>query len=208
MLEHMARWHGLRGEPERAAVCAAALDEARRSFRAGALPRAMLDRSVAVLRAQGGERTGVVGDPDSRDRIRVQLFHEVNDPKGRDLAALDLTEAALVALTGALESLPGSHRPREDDLLQAAFALGTLFARWVVARRQTRPEALLVEMTKALEVAKTLDPDERADLVSVVLPALAAFVGEVCEQCPVSCLTRPKADVADAFFAAEHPAFA
>jgi hypothetical protein len=62
-------------------------------------------------------------------------------------------------------------------------------------------------MAKALGERTSLAAVERAEVVGDVLPALATFVGEVCEQCRVGCLTRPKADVADAFFAAEHPAF-
>jgi hypothetical protein len=207
MLAHMARWHALRGEAGPAGVCAAARAEAEASFHTGALPRAMLDRGVQVLQAHAGERTGVVGDPDARDRIRVELFHDVNEPKGKDLAALDPTEAALVALTSALDELPGSRRPREESLLHAAFAVGCAFARWVLARRRSGPEPLLEEMGQSLVEILALTPPERDAVVGLVLPALATFVGEVCDQCPVGCLNRPKADVADAFFAVKHPAF-
>ncbi len=207
MLAHMARWHGLRGEADRAAICAAASDEAQRSFRGGAVPRVMLERSVEVLRTQVGNRTGVVGDPEARHRIRVQLFLDVNDPKGKDLAALDLTEAALFALTDALEALPGSRRPREDDVLHAAGALATLFVGRVLSRRRMQPETLVADMENALAGVTALGPQERSAAVAHVLPALATFIGEVCEQCPVACLTRPKADAADAFFSEKHPAF-
>ncbi len=168
----------------------------------------MLDRSVENRsRAHAATRVGVIGDPEARDRIRLELFLDVNDPKGRDLAALDLTEAALFALTDAIDALPGSRRPREDDLLRASGAVASLFVRWVISRRQRAPDALVAEMEKALAPIAALSPGERTALVGQVLPALATFVAEVCEQCPVACLTHPKADAADAFFADEHPAF-
>jgi hypothetical protein len=207
MLDHMARWHALRGELDRAATGAASAAEVRRSFPTCAVPRVMLERSVEVLRAQEGGRTGVVGDPAVRDRIRLELFQDVSDPKGRDLAVLDFTEAALAALDSAFEALPGSRRPRESDLLRAAHALATTFVRWVLSRRRARPEALLGDLTKSLGELTGLDAEERAGVVSVVLPALVTFVGEVCERCPVACLTRPKATLTDTFFAPEHPAF-
>ena len=167
----------------------------------------MLERSAEKVRAATAKRVGVVGDPEARQRIRMELFVDVNDPKGKDLAALDLTEAALFSLTDAIEALPGSHRPREDDLLQAAGAVATLFVRWVISRRQRAADALVGDMEKALEPVTDLSAVERSALVAQVLPAMATFVGEVCEHCPVACLTRPRADAAEAFFAEKHPAF-
>ena len=207
MLPHMARWHALRGEAERAAICTSACAELKKSFRKSAVPRVMLERSIEKLRAHAAAKVGVVGDPEARQRIRMELFLDVNDPKGRDLAALDLTEAALFALTDAIEALPGSRRPREDDLLQAAGAVATLFVRWVLARRQRAPDALVGDMEKALSPVTALSPAERSALVAKVLPAMATFVAEVCEHCPIACLTHPKADAAEAFFAEGHPAF-
>jgi hypothetical protein len=160
-----------------------------------------------VLRAQDGKRVGVIGDPDTRDQIRLELFQGVEEPKGRDLAGLDFAEAAFDVLGVALEALPGSRRPRADDLLRAAGALGAAFVRHVLARHPPPTEALVEAMSKALGEATRLDPDERAVVVRTVLPALVIFVDEVCGRCPVACLSRPKAGVADAFFSREHPAF-
>jgi hypothetical protein len=207
MLAHMARWHALRGEQRWAEICAASRAEVERSFRASAVARAMVERSADVLRATPEHRTAVVGDPEARDRIRLELFVDVNHPKGRDLAVLDFTEAALVALTDALERLPGSLRPREDDLLRTAFAMAGIFTRWMIVRRRGDPEALYAEMEKPLSQTTSLDAEARKGVVSIVLPALASFVGEVCERCPVSCLTRPKVGMAEAFFSDKHPAF-
>jgi hypothetical protein len=207
MLAHMARWHALRGDRRFAEICAASRAEVERSFHASAVARAMVERSYDVLRATRDQRTAVVGDPETRDRIRLELFVDINHPKGRDLAVLDLTEAALVALTDSVERLPGSIRPRDDDLFHMAFAMATVFARWMIARRRGDPDALFKEMERPLERSTKLGAEVRGGVVSMVLPALASFVGEVCERCPVSCLTRPKADVADAFFSPRHPAF-
>jgi hypothetical protein len=207
MLPHMARWHALRGEADRAAICRTAFADMTKSFRKAAVPRVMLERSIQKLHAHAATKVGVVGDPDARQRIRMGLFLDVNDPKGRDLAALDLTEAALFAVTDAIEALPGSRRPREDDVLHASGAVANLFVRWVLSRRQRAPDALVGDMEKAVEPLAALTAAERSALVAKVLPAMATFVAEVCERCPVACLTHPKADAAAAFFAETHPAF-
>ncbi len=206
MLDHMARWHGLAGEQILAAICATSAREARESFQTCAVVRAMLDRSLDVL-AKQGEKTGRVGDPDTREHIRLAFFPDVDTPEGRDLAGLDFTEAAIEALETALEVLPGSRRPRADELMRGAFAIGTLFARYVIARRKAKPEALVEQMSRALGEVTRLDAEERKMAIGSALPALAIFVEEVCGACPVACLKRPGADVADAFFATEHPAF-
>ncbi len=206
MLDHMARWHLLNDEPERAAICATAAREARGGLRSCALARAMLERSIEALARPGG-RTGRVGDPDTREHIRLEFFPDADAPEGRDLAVLDFTEAAIEALEAAVEVLPGSHRPRADELIRGAHAIGTIFARYVIARRKARPGALVQQMSRALGEVTRLDPEEREMAVATVLPALAVFVDEICGRCPVACLARPRADVSDAFFADEHPAF-
>jgi len=131
----------------------------------------------------------------------------VDAPEGRDLAGLDFTEAAIEALEAALEVLPGSRRPRADELTRGAHAIGTIFARYMISRRKSRPEALVQKMRHALGEVTRLGREEREMAVATVLPALAVFVDEVCGRCPVACLTQPKVDVTEAFFADEHPAF-
>src|SRR5262249_1265731 len=85
MLAHMARWHALRGEQRWAEICAASRAEVERSFRTSAVARAMVERSAEVLRATPEHRTAIVGDPEARGRIRLELFVDIDHPKGRDL---------------------------------------------------------------------------------------------------------------------------
>jgi stage V sporulation protein SpoVS len=207
MLEHMARWHTLRGEADRAAVCARSAAEVAQGFAKSAVARAMLDRTVVNLSALPAAPVGIVGDPETRQRIRLEVFLDVDRPKGRDLAVLDLAEAALVALIHGVDALPGSHRPREEDLLRAAADLATLFTRWALSRRGQAPEVVAADMEKVLARFPMVTAGDRGILVARVLAALGSFVTEVCEKCRVSCLTRPRADVADAFFSPEHPGF-
>ena len=42
--------------------------------------------------------------------------------------------------------------------------------------------------------------------MGTVLSDLDTFVEQICGRCPVACLERPAAQVADAFHAPEHPA--
>jgi hypothetical protein len=208
MLRHMAIWHALRGEVDRAALCSAAGVEAEDRFAEGALPRAMLERSIKALKAlvNEDEERGI-GDPAVRGRLRLDFFRSIEAPLGRDLAALDFCEVAYVALEASMSLLPGSLRPRDSDMAAAAFELGRLFAGAVLATRQRSVAGLPGAMEEALQAATRVDRAAAGTAIRGVLRALGAFVGQVCPACPVACLERPKADVTEAFFAPTHPAW-
>jgi hypothetical protein len=204
MLEHMASWHALRGESELASLCAAAAHEAEQEIFHGALPRAMLERSLEALAHD--ETEGRIGNPSVRGRLRLEFFQEIEAPKGHDLATLDFCEAAYVALDGALSLLPASRRPRDGDTATAAFRLAVLFAAEVFSANRRPLVQLLELMEEALHAITRLDRGDCGSAVRAALNGLGAFVEQVCGRCPVACLHKPRSDMAEAFFSAEHPA--
>ena len=148
---------------------------------------------------------GSYGDAVLRQHLKALFFQKVSVPRGRDLARLDLTEAALVSLDAIFDSLPGESRPREDERYSTAFALGKTFADFMLSGQDKPVEYLARRMTSAIRKSSRLDWDQRHQVVAMILPLLGSFLEEVCGQCPVSCLERPKSKVEDIFFSPTHP---
>jgi hypothetical protein len=203
MARHMARWHELNGEPEAASLCARLARATEENFAASPLVRVMLERGLKWLEeTQADSRPMSFGDPGLRQRLKATFFAEVRAPKGRDLARLDLTEAAYVALDDAVLDLPGHRRPRDEQLMEMAFALGRTYVNGLLSNKPD-PEARLLG---ALAKACHLERDECALLLAFVLPALQSFRDAVCMRCPVACFAKPRRGAAEAFFSPEHPA--
>ncbi|GMV43201.1 MAG: hypothetical protein AMXMBFR64_49170 [Myxococcales bacterium] len=207
MARHMARWHGWREEPLESALCAAAACEAETTFRRSALVTALLERSAPKVTGKLHGLVLALADPSARQHLKVLFFRDVQTPRGHHLAQLDMTEAAFLSLDKAFDALPGERRPREDARNAAAHGIGSLFADFVI-RSADGPqpvEPLTAEMAEVLTTQCRLLPDETDQILPFVVASLGTFVSTVCPTCPVSCLTRPHADVADTFFAPVHP---
>jgi len=203
MARHMARWHALAGDPARARLCARLARATEENFATSPLVRVMLERGLRWLDETEAEPEPMsFGDPGLRQRLKATFFADVRAPKGRDLARLDLTEAAYVALDDAVLDLPGHRRPRDEQLMEMAFAVGRAFVADLLSEKPDRQERLL----RALTRASRLERAECQQLLAFVLPALLAFVEGVCNLCPVGCLKKPRRSVANAFFSPEHPA--
>lgn len=207
MAGHMARWHAWRGEDEESALCAALADEAARDLRRSTLVAAMLERSASLV---SGKRRGVVvalADPTARQHLKAQFFRDVLEPTGRDLARLDMTEAAFLSLDQILESLPGERRPREEQRHAAAFALGSTFAEFVFKGADgPQPIGPLAErMLEQIIEHCRLEPDDAERVMPYVMASLGGFVSTVCAACPVSCVVRPTEELPDVFFGSHHP---
>jgi hypothetical protein len=205
MAAHMARWHQAKGEPELAAVCAAAGRATEEDFARSPLVLAMLERSLVSAdeeRSGGPELDRLM----LRQHLKGLFFGHISAPRGRDLARLDFTEAALVFHEEAVRGLPGERRPREHERTTAAFAIGKLFADFLIAGARWSIERVIDDMHQALQTYCQLEEPECRRVVAVVLPALGDFIEQHCASCPVACLDRPSADVAEAFFAPHHPA--
>jgi len=204
MAGHMARWHAWRGEAAEASLCAALARVTEQAFGASPLVTAMLERSIVPA----GEEPLADASVDRamlRQHLKGLFFQHVCSPKGRDLARLDFTEAALTFLDEALLGLPGERRPREADRTTAAYAIGRVFADFLIAGARWPIERVIEEMTRALTDFCHLDADESQRVVATVLPALGGYIDQHCAGCPIACLDRPSEDVADAFFSPHHP---
>jgi hypothetical protein len=203
MARHMARWHQLNDEPQEARLCAQLARATEDNFAVSPLVRVMLERGLEWLEETEAESGPMnFGDPGLRQRLKATFFAEVRVPRGRDLARLDLTEAAYVALDDAVLDLPGHRRPRDEQLLAMAFAVGATFTANLFANKPGADERVL----KALMKASRLERVECRQLLTFVLPALSTFVEGVCSRCPVQCLEKPRRAAAEAFFSPEHPA--
>lgn len=207
MARHMARWHAWRGEAAEATLCAGAACEVDAAFQRSALVTALLERSARMV---GGPRRGLVvalADPGARQHLKALFFRDVLEPRGRDLAQLDMTEAAFLSLDNAFDTLPGERRPREDDRNEAAYAVGRTFADFVIrgADGPQPVEPLAEAMIGELVAHCRLELEEAERVIPFVLASLGGFVSSVCSECPISCLVRPDMDAADAFFSPTHP---
>jgi hypothetical protein len=213
MAHHMAIWHTLRGENAAAELLLAAAEITERTPEKSNLLRVLLER----LFARTGEDEGLsseppdgepLGEPTRRQYLKSRFFLELAEPKGRDLALLDLTEAALLGLERALDTVPGEARPREDVVQEIAYEIAELFRDYVVLTRHSPPSLLSERMAAILADASELPKDECHRLALMLLAALVSFVDEVCGDCKVRCLNRPRAAVAAEFFSPMHPALA
>ena len=197
MCEHMARWHAFAGDTDAAHLCATLTVEVKEDFKNSALVTSMAAR---VLRPDASEP-----QRSRRPYIKQHFFADVKKPTGRDLAILDFTEAADTALDRVMTSLPGESRPRDEQLLDAAHGIGRTFAAYILAPRKSEMGALIRELSDVLAKSTRLTPREQQQIAVLTLQQLAGFVDEVCGQCPVGCLDRPRMNAAAPFFAPGHP---
>jgi hypothetical protein len=206
MAEHMARWHRWKGETELADLCSAAARATEQDFARSPLVLAMLECSVVPAEDQpdsGGESQ--LDRLLLRQHLKSLFFQHVQSPRGRDLARLDFTEAALVFLEEAFLGLPGERRPRQDERATTAYTIGKAFADFLIAGAHGSIERVIADMDRALRDYCHLDETECRRVVAVVLPALGDFIEQHCAECPAACLDRPGADVSEFFFAPCHP---
>ncbi len=205
MARHMHQWHRWRGEPDLAGLCGALADATEADFVTSPLVRVMLEQSLSPPDECMLSDMGSYGDAVLRQHLKALFFQNVNVPRGKDLARLDLTEAALVSLDGIFDSLPGECRPREDERYATAFALGKTFVDFMMSGKQNPIEQLARRMTGALRKSSRLSWEQRQHVVLMVLPLLGSYLEEVCAICPVGCLQDPQAKVEDQFFSPNHP---
>ena len=205
MARHMQQWHGWRGEAEMAGLCCALADATEEDFVTSPLVRVMLEQSLSPPTDCMISDMGSYGDAVLRQHLKALFFQNVDVPRGKDLARLDLTEAALVSLDSIFDGLPGECRPREDERYATAFALGKTFADFMMSGKQNPIEQLARHMTGALRKSSRLSWEQRQHVVLMVLPLLGSYLDEVCAICPVGCLEDPQAKVEDEFFSPSHP---
>ncbi|HTP28238.1 MAG TPA: hypothetical protein VMK12_21615 [Anaeromyxobacteraceae bacterium] len=203
---HMARWCAWNGEAEPAASFSALAAQLDGSFRQSLLLRVMLERSKRL-----GEGTitpkeaGMlpVGSAESRRIVREVFFAGVRRPTGRDLALLDLTEVAWEALGRVRNRLLGEQRPRDEQILAVARAIGGLILERGI-RQRTPMKEIEDELTQGLARSFGIASSAARTLAEEVAERMVAFLG-MCGSCPVACLGDLDLGVSDPFFAARHP---
>jgi hypothetical protein len=206
MAGHMARWHGWRCEPDAAALCASLAAATGRDFAKSALVRAMLERTLeqnAV--SDGGDASPPLGDAELRRHLKARFFAEVRTPRAWDLARLDLTEAAYLALSAAFSTLPCESRPREEERSAAAFAVSLPLTNVLFDRAGADPAGLRRGIAGRLRKTLRLDKSECDQLTERILEPLLGFVGTVCTSCAVACHRGASPEVAEFFFSTDHP---
>ena len=205
MARHMELWHGWREEHQLAGLCAALARATEDDFTSSPLVRVMLEQSLDPPDDCSLGDGGSYGDAVLRQHLKALFFQDVDVPRGKDLARLDLTEAALVSLDSIFDSLPGESRPREDERYATAYALGKTFVDFMVSGQQEPIEQLARGMTSALRKSSRLSWEQRHHVVLMILPLLGSYLEEVCAICPVGCLEKPRSRVEDVFFSPGHP---
>ncbi|MCU0664599.1 MAG: hypothetical protein MUC50_20020 [Myxococcota bacterium] len=205
MALHMARWHGWNGEPELKRMCEALAGDVEEGFESSVLLRVMIERSAVEVDTAPLECETHFGDPDERQHLKARFFQSATTPSGRELAVLDFTEACTAALQRAFELLPGENRPRDDAREQSAFDIATLFVRYLLDEPTPGPDEAMQELSRALGKSTRLTATQRHKVLLQVVPALYAFVEDICSHCLVDCLSRPQADASEVFFASDHP---
>lgn len=148
----------------------------------------------------------VTGRPARRQHLKARFFAAVEEPRGRDLLLLDLTEAVTLGLQRALSLLPGDVRPRDEQQEQAAHAMAVDLRRFLLDRRRSDVKALAGRLAEELVTTCFLPSELASALALSVLLTATRFVDEVCGRCPVRCIDQPARSVGDAYFAPGHPA--
>jgi len=212
MARHMALWYLLGAKHNLARMMVALAEGVADEGTAADSPlvHALLLRSLDAVPEQARALSEIdvvkaIGDPDCREALRAELFPVLSDPRGRDLALLDLTEAAESAVAQFGASLPGHRRPRSGETVPLAASMARAFLD-ATGRRESDPGALVQGMAAAAAEVSRLDGEERETLAQVAVGALVTFVNAICDGCPVRCLDRPQARMKRAFFTDRHPA--
>lgn len=193
------------GTRETAALFQAAAREVEERFESAALTRLFLERSPTDLalapEPEFEERS--YGDPYFRESLRRDVFTGLETPVGRDLARLDLTEAADVLLETAFEALPFEKRPGRPARLKVAAGIAGLFAEQLCEGAD--PDDDFGPRFEALLDTVVAGKRQKDGVAAEVLSGLLGFVGGVCEGCPVRCFEHPAEPMEEAFHSEEHP---
>ena len=201
MARHMALWHRARDEHEESSLCATLARMTEKRLATSPLALAMLER--AFLHSGDQLETS---DPSLRETMRKTLFADIETPKGKDLARLDLSEAAFMTLGDALGAIDPV--PLDSELrLRLSGAIANAFVDGRIGRK--KPLTLEHISRKARKLIRNdlpMSEEAAQGVADYVLSTLDAFHNDICTRCPVRCVERPRARFEKAFFADTHPA--
>lgn len=218
MATHMAQWHAWRGEHAEAATLATLAQINAENFVDHPLIQVLIQRATTHVDFADNDTTPF-GDAHLRHFLKRTFFADVEQPKGRDLARLDFTEAALASMDRAFDMLVGEKRPRDDQRNRAAYALGQIYADHLIrtkhggnwAPNPASPADADIEKSAILAMLEPLvdicglGMEDAILVAGLVAKFLDQFCQQICSQCSVGCWKRPRANVADTFFSSSHP---
>ncbi len=199
MARHMARWYRWKGDQARAATMAGLADEAERSFETCVLGRAMLEGSMRAAQAIAEKGFDApVFRAATRVEVRRAYFRKEEKPRGRDLALLDFTAAALDALEAAFSVLPGSQRPEHEIFRGLSLVCAEVFLEDLEHKRNDldrKMATLLGDVGFSREIGPAMNG------------ALRKFAETCCAgTCTKRCLLKFNGGASAAFFDDRHPA--
>jgi hypothetical protein len=215
MLRHQQRVYRLSGRTRDAAAC----ERARAAVESGDWLDSEFGRCF-VARSEEEARLRLEADAPLLPpfELRAELTARIDPSQPltkRDLLALDLGQAALHALKLAGDSLPARARPREEEWVQLAEAIGRAAAARLARRSGARRRRFLTDadLDALAAAAERAFPDTgltraaRHDLIFRALEVVERFGAEVCESlCPHGCVDRLDEPASALVFADEHPA--
>jgi hypothetical protein len=216
MFEHMAWFYQWRQQATPAGQCAVLA----RMLETGGESAYLimihyLVRSLEMIRVSeeaGGENELVFfGDDATREMLRRICFPRLVHPKGKHLAILDLTEAALIALDREVAGLAASRQPRSDALPHIALAIARAQVDMALSARHgselPADAARYRRMINAMRKHSGWNEDEAAEMWRAVISHVLKFIDDVCRNCPVFCFGRATGKEDVRFHSPGHPAY-
>lgn len=174
-----------------------------------------LVRSLEAIRCNeetsGKDELIVFGDESIREMLRQVCFPRLKHPKGRHLAILDLTEAAMIVLDKEVAGLAASRRPRSDALPHIALAIAKAQVDMVLTGNfglaLPADAARYRRMINAMRKHSGWKEDEAEEIWQVVIPHVLSFIKDVCGNCPVYCYGHPTSQEDFLFHSPLHPTY-
>ena len=210
MNRYMAWWAKLKGDEELVAMHLQAGKTMTEDFANSPFVEAMVAQSFFVAEMmqeeyEDEERPLLVGDAVLRRSLRATFFSDIKVPTGRDMAALDYTEAAHLAFEYLFEKLPGDQRPRPNILPLVSYRVGKVIVESLQKKLTGTADKLLAKVALAITSTSGLDKSTSEQLAIAAVGTIFDFTETVCKQCAVACLQHPKQRMPDEFFSDEHP---
>lgn len=209
MNRYMAWWCDRDDDEESSAMHLQAAEGILTDFKDSAFVKAIVARSFFVANMQKGseDEEGLfpVGDPSLRRYLRGLFFTDIKFPTGKDMAALDYTEAAHLTFEDLFDKLPGDICPRPNLLPVVSYKVGKVIAESLQKKLPGTADQLMAKVSLVIKRTTGLDKAQSDKLAIFAVATLFNFTETVCTHCTVDCLKHPKQRMPDLFFSNEHP---
>jgi hypothetical protein len=203
MARHMAMWHRVRGERDEAALCAGLVRMTEKRAASSPLVLGMIEKAFLLPLS---EPVGL-SDVDLRNFIRESLFDDALIPKGRDLARLDFTQIAYMSLGDTMADIDPTPLASDTQLAVAAAVANAFVDGRIGKKRPIDLGQVAYDVRGRVQALLTLNATTTEEVTRFLVATLDAFQREICSNCPVRCIDKPRARVGEHFRAPVHPAF-